>query len=72
MPDDFDYATDQYNEWLENRIENARLEVAAKIRLPVGTCYNCGDPVELDAYYCDSYCCEDFEKRERHAQINPS
>ncbi|MBZ0105423.1 MAG: hypothetical protein K8H84_07300 [Sulfuricella denitrificans] len=31
---------------------------------PCGICYNCAEPVEVVAEFCDKYCREDYELRE--------
>lgn len=69
MPDDFDFATERYNEWLENQIENQRLKAAHRTCLPVGTCHYCGEPVAGDALFCDEACGKDFQwLKEREVQ----
>lgn len=70
MSDEIDFATEAYGEWLENTIASQRLKTDALKCLPVGTCYNCGDPVGEGLLFCDEDCRNDLEKRNRHAKIN--
>lgn len=77
MPDEIDFSTEQYADWLENRLENIRREAAEKQLLPNGRCYNCGEEVAPEAKFCDDSCVADYKYREaieakrrmNHAQV---
>lgn len=55
---------DQANELVELTIQNA---LANRPAPPVftGKCRNCGENIKA-GNYCDKYCREDYEKRERN------
>ena len=72
MPDAFDFATEQYDDWLANQIENQRRKVAVRTCLPVGRCHNCDEPLPEPLLFCNADCAFDFEKRSYfNAQIIP-
>jgi len=55
-----DIATEQ-----EERHRAAALAYRKPVRKVSGICLNCEEPVAADACYCDEFCREDHEKRER-------
>lgn len=48
----------------EQQDRDASIKARKPQVLPCGTCYNCGDPVEGIAEFCDSDCGKDYELRE--------
>lgn len=66
MADDIDKANDCAQQFLDQALTAARRHEPALI--PVGFCYNCNEPVAKAALFCDRYCRDDYERRERYAK----
>lgn len=61
--DIFDQATEREEQERERAIAAARAPVHV---LPfTGVCHNCDAPLAPSMRFCDAFCCEDFERRER-------
>lgn len=65
MTDIYDQATHQEEIWRNAMIERAR---NAKPSLVHGICHNCN--ASCVGAFCDPYCQEDYETRERMDKIN--
>lgn len=67
MADDADRA--------DERIENTVADALAEIRrqpslIPVGFCYNCGDPIPAHHLFCSGDCSVDHRHREERRKAN--
>ena len=45
-----------------------RMRVRKPEPKPCGHCYNCGEQIKFGGF-CDSYCAEDWEKRQRQKDV---
>ena len=64
MPDDLDRASDY-----EERMRAHALAKRKPALKPCGHCYNCGEQIKFGVF-CDAFCQEDHEKRERFRGAN--
>lgn len=64
MPDEIDVASEQYADWLENRLANVRRAAAERPLSPTGLCHNCGEPVGEGFKFCNHDCAFDYDRRE--------
>jgi hypothetical protein len=58
MTDDADHASD-YEECMRVRKPEPK---------PCGHCHNCGEHIKFGSF-CDGYCAEDWEKRQRQKDV---
>ena len=62
MTDDADHASEYGTEYEE------RMRVRNPEPAPCGHCHNCGEHIKFGSF-CDSYCAEDWEKRQRQKDV---
>lgn len=69
MADSADNAVEDMEVMTAAAIEAARRPVNAPTRTPTGKCHWCNDPVDPGQVFCDEFCEEDQNKRQRAASM---
>ena len=69
MADDADNAVVDMEVITAAAIEAARRPASAPARTPTGKCHWCDDPVNPGQVFCDEFCLEDHNKRQRAATL---
>lgn len=69
MADHADNAVADMEVITKSAIQAARQPVKAPTRTPTGKCHWCDDPVGPGLVFCDEFCLEDHNKRQRAASM---
>lgn len=69
-PDPLDTANEVVEHFTQRSIDNVLKNSGYKEMPFKGVCYNCQDPLERPHRFCDEYCLEDWEHREKAKKRN--
>ena len=61
--DEIDIASERYEAWLQNRIEEAQYQLGHAVSAHDGLCRNCSARLDDGRPYCDSNCRDDHQDR---------
>jgi hypothetical protein len=68
--DEIDIASERYEAWLQNRIDEAQYQLGHAVSAHDGLCKNCAERLDDGRPYCNSSCRDDHQERIRLSRMN--